>query len=74
MNEGTWIVLALMLLGIGLMVLAGRIRQGGVGPRASIARGLRGRFGTGRDRSVAEIERERIERERAPDARREDAD
>ncbi|HKJ24672.1 MAG TPA: hypothetical protein VKB65_07610 [Myxococcota bacterium] len=64
----SWIVVATMLLGIGLIVLAGRIRRGGVGPRPSIARGIRGRrgYGKGRGRSIAEIERERIERERAP--------
>jgi len=60
----TWLVLALILLGIGLMVLASRIRQGGPGARPSIARGVRGRYGAGGDRSLAEIERERIERER----------
>jgi len=64
--SASWIIVLLMLLGIGLLVLAGRIRQGGAGPRASIARGIRGRSGVDRDRSVAEIERERIERERGP--------
>lgn len=67
------VLTVLLLVGIGLMVLAGRIRRRGERqPRPSAARGIRGRYGTGGEASVAELERDRIQRERSPRGQDED--
>ena len=61
-----WVTVGILLFGIGLIVVSGRIRQRGVERRrSSAARGIRGRYGTDPgEASFAEIERERVQRER----------
>lgn len=70
------VVIVTCLVGIGLMVLAGRIRtHGGPGPRPSVGRGLRGRAATRDDgddaRPPAPVEREAEAAAQHDEARRE---
>lgn len=53
------VVIVTCLVGIGLMVLAGRIRaRGGTGPRPSLGRGIRGRAATSDARPPPPVARE----------------
>jgi hypothetical protein len=56
-------VIVTCLVGIGLLVLAGRIRaRSGLGPRPSVGRGLRGREATSGSEPPPTVEREIDER------------
>jgi len=58
--SGDLLLIVTCLVGIGLVVLAGRIRsRRGPGPRPSVGRAIRGRPATSGDEPPAAVERER---------------